>query len=327
MLKSWPRLYLFIVLMFSVAFPASAEFLNIPIVCGQGANALHGSLMIPSHKNKPPVVLIVAGSGPTDRDGNNASLNGKNDSLKMLAEELSIAGFATVRYDKRGVAASVSAAKSEDELRFQTYADDVEAWVNMLSADPRFSRVAIIGHSEGSTLGMLAAKKTNAAAYVSLAGPAQSASKILRVQLQGKLPPELAQMNETILKSLENGKTVTDVPAPLLALYRPSAQPYLISWFPVVPAEVIAQLKMPVAIFQGDHDIQVSVSEAEALAKAQPKAKLFIVKGMNHILKDVPLDSAKQVASYSNPDLLLNAEFLKELISFLRANLQSSSSN
>lgn len=304
-----------------VAGNASAEYLSTSIVCGEGNNALHGTLLVPGHKDRPPVILLISGSGPTDRDGNNPMLRGKNDSLKMLAEELAIAGFATVRFDKRGIGQSAAAARSEEELRFQTYVDDVEAWVKLLKGDTRFSRVAIIGHSEGSTIGMLAAKNTQVDAFVSLAGPGQSAARILRQQLRDRLPPELAQVNESILQSLERGQTYKDVPPTLLALYRPSVQAYLMSWLPIVPSEVIAQLTMPVAIFQGDHDIQVSVAEAMYLSKAQPKARVAVLKGMNHILKNVPLDNAQQVASYSDPNLLLDQELLKQLIAFLKQNL------
>lgn len=139
--------------------------------------------------------------------------------------------------------------------------------------------------------------------------------------MKDRLPPELAQINEAILANLEKGKTYADVPAPLLALYRPSVQNYLISWFPLVPSEVIAQLSMPIAIFQGEHDIQVSVAEAQALKKAQPKAQLFVIPGMNHILKNVPFNNAQQVSSYSDPNLLLDQEFLRQLIVFLKTNL------
>ncbi|MBC3882336.1 alpha/beta fold hydrolase [Undibacterium sp. LX40W] len=304
-----------------VAGNASAEYLSTSIVCGDGNNALYGTLLVPGHKERPPVVLLISGSGPTDRDGNNPMLRGKNDSLKMLAEELAIAGFASVRFDKRGIGESAIAARSEEELRFQTYVNDVEAWVKLLKADTRFSGVSIIGHSEGSTIGMLAAKNADVDAFVSLAGPGQSAARILRQQLKDRLPPELAQANESILQSLERGQTYKEVPPALLALYRPSVQAYLMSWFPIVPSEVIGQLKMPVAIFQGDHDIQVSVAEAMYLSKALPKARVAVIKGMNHILKNVPLDNAQQVASYSDPNLLLDQELLKQLITFLKQNL------
>ena len=297
---------------------ASAEFLRLALQIGEGDQALHGSLLMPMHKQKPPVVLIVAGSGATDRNGNSVGLPGKNNSLKMLAEELAIAGIASLRFDKRGVGESRMAGLSENDLRFQTYVADVESWLKLLIADERFSGVAVIGHSEGSTLGMLAAQKLAVKAYVSLAGPGQSAAKIIRAQLAGKLPPQLAEVSEDILTQLEKNKPVNEVPTPLLNLYRPSVQGYLMSWFPVVPSDEIRRLSMPVAIFQGDTDIQVGVSEAQLLAKAQPKAELHIVRGMNHILKQVPADMQEQVASYSNPDLPLDPVFVTPLVQFLK---------
>ncbi|MBI1835422.1 MAG: alpha/beta hydrolase, partial [Burkholderiales bacterium] len=143
-----------------------AEFLQLALRIGEGDQALHGSLLLPAHKQKPPVVLIIAGSGPTDRDGNSLGLPGKSNSLKMLAEELAIAGIATLRFDKRGVGESRMAGLFE-VLRFQTYVTDVESWLKLLIADERFSGVAVIGHSEGSTLGMLAVQNVKVQAYIS----------------------------------------------------------------------------------------------------------------------------------------------------------------
>lgn len=301
--------------------PARAEFVQTTITVGEGVNTLYGSLLVPGHKTKPPVVLIIAGSGPTDRDGNSPALPGKNNNLKMLAEELAIAGFASVRFDKRGIGESFAAGKAEEDLRFQTYVSDVQSWIQLLNKDPRFSGVAVLGHSEGSTLGIMALQNESVQAYVSVAGPAQSASKILRAQLANKLPPDLAKLNESILTSMEKTEFVKDVPAPLLALYRPSVQAYLMSWFPIVPADAIKKLAMPIAIFQGDTDIQVGVSQAVQLAQAQPKAELHVIKGMNHIMKTVPADNAQQIASYSDPNLVLDADFIKKLTSFLKRNL------
>lgn len=308
-------------LFFSLAHSAYAEFLQSTITVGEGVNTLYGSLLIPGHKTKPPVILLIAGSGPTDRDGNSAALSGKNNSLKMLAEELAIAGFASVRFDKRGVGESFAAGKTEEELRFQTYVGDVKTWIKSLKSDNRFGSVAVLGHSEGATLGLLASQTEAVQAYVSVAGPGQSAGKILRVQLADKLPPDLAKANENILSSLEKSEFVKDVPAPLLALYRPSVQNYLISWFPINPAQEIKKLSMPIAIFQGETDIQVSVSQAVLLAQAQPKAELFTIKGMNHILKTVPVNNSQQVASYSDPNLELTPEFVKKLVGFLTKTL------
>lgn len=309
---------LFLIPFLIVSLPAHAEFIQLALRIGDGDQALHGSLLLPMHKQKPPVVLMIAGSGATDRNGNSLGLPGKNNSLKMLAEELAIAGIASLRFDKRGVGESRMAGLSEQDLRFQTYVADVEAWLKLLMADDRFSGVAVIGHSEGATLGLMAVQNVAVKAYVSLAGPGQSASKILRTQLASKLPPQLAQVSEEILTQLEKNTPVAEVPAPLLALYRPSVQPYLMSWFPIVPSEEIRRLTMPVAIFQGDTDIQVAVSEAQLLAKAQPKAELFIVRGMNHILKQVSADMSEQVASYSDPNLTLDPVFVTPLVQFLK---------
>lgn len=279
---------------------------------------LAGTLQLPAFGDRVPVALIISGSGPTDRDGNSAGLPGPNNSLKMLAEALANAGVASLRYDKRGIAASTSAAAAESELRFDMYVDDAAAWVDKLKSDRRFSSVLVIGHSEGSLIGMLAAQRAQAGAFISIAGPAQSASAILRKQLAGKLTPELAVENEHILASLERGTPAGIVPVALGSLYRLGVQPYLISWFKYVPAERISALKMPLLIAQGTTDIQVGVEEAQALKAASPDAVLAIIPGMNHVLKLVPADMQKQVASYSDPALPIAPQLVAEIMNFIR---------
>ena len=282
-------------------------------------NALHSSLLLPKEMSKAvPVVLLLSGSGPTDRNGNSPMLPGKNNSLQMLAEGLAENGIASLRYDKRGVGESAKAMVSEADLRFETYVDDAVAWCEQLRKDRRFSAVIIAGHSEGSLIGMLAAKRCNAAGFISIAGAGRAAADILRTQLAGKLPPELATQSDAILKNLEAGKTTDDPPAALAALYRSSVQPYLISWFRYDPAKSIAALTVPVLIVQGTTDLQVSVDDAKRLAAANPKAKLLLIEGMNHVLKEVPPDREKQMASYSDPKLLLAPDFLAGVVEFVR---------
>jgi pimeloyl-ACP methyl ester carboxylesterase len=282
-------------------------------------NALHSTLLLPKEMAKPvPVVLILSGSGPTDRNGNSPMLPGKNNSLLMLAEGLASNGIASLRYDKRGVGESAKAMTAEADLRFETYVDDAVAWCEQLRNDKRFSAVIIAGHSEGSLIGMLAAKRCNAAGFVSIAGAGRAAGDILRTQLAGKLPPELATQSDAILKNLEAGKTTENPPAELAALYRASVQPYLISWFRYDPAKSIAALTVPVLIVQGTTDLQVSVDDAKRLAAANAKAKLLIVEGMNHVLKEVSPDREKQMASYSDPNLRLAPEFLTGVVEFAR---------
>src|SRR5690606_11236335 len=117
-----------------------------------------------------PVVLIIAGSGPTDRDGNSPLLPGQNNSLRLLAEGLAQRGIATLRYDKRGIAESANAELREADLRFNTYVDDAAALLSRLHDDARFSRVSVVGHSEGALIAVMAAQKAAVDAIVSIAG-------------------------------------------------------------------------------------------------------------------------------------------------------------
>lgn len=292
-----------------------------PITLDTLTGTLHGSLWLPAAAgaDRLPVVLIIAGSGPTDRDGNSAALPGPNHSLKLLAQALAEGGWASLRFDKRGVAESSPAGPREADLRFETYVQDAAAWLRLLRADGRFGTLVVLGHSEGSLLAMLAAKEVPVDGLVSLAGPAAGASTVLRTQLAGKLPPPLAARNEAVLQSLERGQTVADPPPELAALYRPSVQPYLISWFRHEPKAVLTGLRMPVLVLQGDTDIQVSVADAQALQAARPGVEMSIIPGMNHVLKAVPADLPSQLASYSNPTLPLAPALVPRLLQFLGA--------
>jgi uncharacterized protein len=282
---------------------------------------LEGTLQLPEvSTSRVPVALIIAGSGPTDRNGNITVLPGGNQNLKMLAQALADAGVASVRYDKRGIAASKAAAPSkESDLRFDHYVNDATAWAERLKADPRFSALVVIGHSEGSLIGMLAAQRAHANGFVSLSGAGQGALDILRKQVAANYPPPLAAQGERIMDALKKGQTVDDVPPALAAAFRPSIQPYLISWFNYKPADIIAALKMPVLIIQGDTDIQVGVEQAQLLKAARPDAALLIVPGMNHVLKLVPADMQKQGASYTDPTLPLAPQLVTAVAQFAQA--------
>lgn len=300
----------------ATAQPAATQDLaSEPVTLDTPTGTIHGTLVNPAGEGPHPVALLIAGSGPTDRDGNNALLPGPNDSLKLLAQALAARGIASLRYDKRGIAESAAAAPSEADLRFETYAEDAAAWVRQLRDDDRFTSVTVIGHSEGSLIGMLAADEADA--FVSVAGIARPASDVLRTQLRTQLPPDLWDESERILATLKAGETTTDVPQAIFALYRPSVQPYLISWLRYDPAEKIARLDVPVLIAQGTTDIQVGLGEAEALKQAQPEAELLIIEGMNHVLKPVPADPAQQQASYSDPTLPVVPELVERIARFI----------
>ena len=307
------------VLLLLAAGLVSAQTTEEHIALETPTGRIAGTLQLPAAgEGKPRVALIIAGSGPTDRDGNNPLIPGRNDSLRMLAVALAEEGIATLRYDKRGVAASLPAGSTESELRFENYVEDAAAWIGKLKADPRFGSVAVIGHSEGSLIGMLAAQQGGAAAFVSIAGIADGPSVILRKQLAAKLPPELNTESERILAALVGGNTVEQVPPALMTLYRPSVQPYMISWFKYVPSQRIAALTMPVLIAQGNTDIQVEVAQAYGLHRAKPDATLAIIPGMNHIFKHVRADPALQAAAYSDPSLPVSPLLVKAVSDFLK---------
>ncbi len=290
-----------------------------PIELDTETGGIKGTLTTPAGASKTPVVVIISGSGPTDRDGNTPAPSGRNDSLKLLAAALESQGIASVRYDKRGVAGSVKAARQESDLRIEDYVQDASSWAVKLAADARFSGVVILGHSEGSLIGMLAAQSSPVRGFISIAGPAEKAAVILRRQLHGRLPPDLDARNEALLSALEAGRTSGDVPSALMALYRPSVQPYLISWFKYSPAQELTKLTAPCLIVQGSTDIQVDVSAAQALHSARKECELKVIPGMNHVLKMVAADRGKQVASYGDPTLPLAPELTKALEQFFSA--------
>ncbi|WP_413792138.1 MULTISPECIES: alpha/beta hydrolase [unclassified Pseudomonas] len=295
---------------------AQATVLQRPISLDTGNGELFGSLLLPKSDTPVPVVLIISGSGPTDRDGNNPE-GGRNDSLKRLAWVLARHNIASVRYDKRGVAASLAATPDERNLSVGAYVADAVAWSHMLAADPRLGPLILLGHSEGALIASLAAPQANAAAVISLSGSARPIDQVLRQQLSNRLPPPLMLRSNELLDSLKAGRVDPNVPAQLQVIFRPSVQPYLISLFRQDPARAFAALKMPALIIQGSNDIQVSVEDARQLKAAKPDADLALIEGMNHVMRIVPNDVKRQLASYKDPNLPLAAELGTRILRFI----------
>lgn len=285
------------------------------IILETATGQIKGTLLLPVTKtSKMPVVLIIAGSGPTDRNGNNTMMT--NNSLKLLAEGLLEKGIASVRYDKRGVAQSASAVVQESDLRFETYIKDVQDWINLLKSDKRFTGITILGHSEGSLIGMIAAQNKEVAKFISLAGIGSAAGEVIREQLKSQ-PPVVLDQSLPIIERLEKGETVSNVPQMLYSLFRPSVQPYMISWFKYNPKKEIAKLNKPILIVQGTTDIQVSISEAQKIATAAKNAQIEIIDGMNHVLKDSPIDRQQNIQTYTNPTLPLSTTLIKIISEFI----------
>lgn len=276
---------------------------------------IEGTLLVPDSEDKIPVALMIAGSGPTDRDGNQPAM--MNDSLKMLTTDLLKSEVATLRYDKRGVGKSIDAGSNEANLRFEHYISDAEAWIDWLDRDTRFSSVFVIGHSEGSLVGSVAAQGKNVDGFISIAGPGRAMDKLLKDQLKFQ-PPEIWGRSLPIIDKLAQGETVRDIAPVFYPLFRPSVQPYLISCMRYNPCREIAKLTIPVLIVQGTTDIQVGEADARLLAESNSKAELKMIAGMNHILKEADSNRMKNIQTYNQTELPIKADVVEAIVGFVR---------
>ena len=278
---------------------------------------LHGTLILTGNDSPAPVVLILAGSGPVDRDGN---LPGRpNDSLKLLAHGLADRGIGSLRIDKRGVGESREVDLREEDLRFSTYVDDAISWLNVVAAYHNVSSIFILGHSEGSLVATLAVQKEKSVAgLVLLAGPGAPAAQIIARQLAAtKVAPVLQAESKRISDSLVRGVAVQDVPPQLDALYRPSLQNYLMSWLPLDPVAELTRVTCPVLIVQGTTDVQITTDDAHRLQAAAPRASLVVIDGMNHVLKNAPEDRDLNLATYKDPHLPLASGLIPAITAFV----------
>jgi len=279
---------------------------------------LGGMLTIPHQPiSTDTAVLIIGGSGPTDRDGNQAMM--QNNSLRFLAEGWSDSGFSVLRIDKRGVGASASAAVQEADIRFTDFVADAVAWGHELQAHG-YLNLVLAGHSEGALIAALAAQQLSGVIGVlSLSGAGRPAAEVIRSQLMNQ-PKEVQEWAFPVLDSLVQGKQVPEVSPWLWTLFRPSVQPYLISWFALDPADELARLEVPVLVAQGDQDLQVTMEDAEILAQANKLAVLASITGMNHVLKQViEGDVQDNVKSYTDPLRPIHPELLQRTLMFLNS--------
>lgn len=303
------------VLLLAGAAAAGEQDVSIP----GGKAPLYGTLLMPEAPGTVPAVLLLPGSGPTDRDGNAAALGVTPGTYKLIAEGLAAHGIASLRIDKRGIGESAAAMAGEADLRFDTYVDDAVAWGRFLKAQPHVGCTFILGHSEGALIGALAAAKLPVCGFISVSGTAQKAGDVILRQT-GNAPPAVAAQIRQNVADLEQGKTVADVPPQLMALFRPSVQPYLISWFKVDPQAAIAAVKAPVLVMQGTTDLQVRVEDGKLLAAAHPGSTFILLENTNHVLKTAPADRAANIATYADPALPLAPGVMPALIAFIDRN-------
>lgn len=277
---------------------------------------LNGTLYTPIKQSKKTnLVILIAGSGPTDRDGNQKMM--PNNSLKLLAEAVANNGIAVYSYDKRIFAQMAAGKLDEASLSFDNFIDDAKAVLLYFKNQKKYHTITIAGHSEGALIGMVAANG-NADAYISIAGAGRPIDEVLLEQI-GKQAPFLKEEVEKDFATLKSGNTFELKNQMLATLFRASVQPYMISWIKYNPQTEIKKLHIPTLLINGDKDIQVSVNDAQLLYQAKSDAQLKIISNMNHIFKEIKGDDTENKASYTNPDLPIN----KELPSVLTAFIQS----
>lgn len=275
---------------------------------------INGTLLTPNSKEKIPLVILIPGSGPTDRNGNNVSM--KNNSLKFLAEQLTKENIAVYRYDKSVLSFTKEDKGKIDSLTFETFINEARSVITYFKNTNNYSKIIVAGHSQGSLVGMIAAQNT-ADAFISLEGAGRTIDKILVEQISLQAP-FLKEETQRVLTELKNGKTVEEFNPMLISLFNKSVQPFLISWIRYDPQVEIKKLTVPVLIINGSKDIQVTISDAKLLNEANDNSQLEIIEGMNHIFKEIKGELNENMLSYSNPDLPVMTALSKIISTFVK---------
>jgi uncharacterized protein len=268
-----------------------------------------------------PMLLILPGSGPTDRDGNN-SLGITAASYKMLADALATRHISTLRADKRGQFGSKAAVADANAVTINDYAKDAKSWIDVVRSRAPRKCVWLLGHSEGGLIALQAARgNKRVCGVILLATPGRRLGDVFREQFRSN-PANAPIMHDALrtIDGLEAGQRV-DVSAMHPALQRffgSAVQGFLIDLFAKDPAEMAAKIRVPTLVVQGERDIQVTVADARALVRKRPDAELFLIPAMTHVLKDAETrDRASIMATYSNPSLPVSALLVEAITSFI----------
>lgn len=267
---------------------------------------------------KGPAVLVIAGSGPTDRDGNGPAI--ATDLYRQLAFGLAGAGYRVLRYDKRGVGDSSALLRREEDLRFDQYVDDALTALADLRAREDISNVILAGHSEGASVAIRAGGRGKVEGLVLLAGPGRRLNEVLSDQFRAmNLPDATLAKVLSILSTVAAGGQVRDVPKALRMAFRPSVQPFLASEFAVDPARELGRLTTPTLLLQGTRDLQVGTEDLAALRSSRPDAQVVTLLDANHMFKAAPAERAANFALYRDRRAPLHPGLLPAMVKFIEA--------
>lgn len=274
---------------------------------------IDGTLLLPKGETPEHLAIIIAGSGPTDRNGNQNFM--KNNSLKKLAQDLTKNGIATFRYDKRTVK-QIKQNKIDNNTRFDDFIMDAIAVLDYFKSQGTFKDITIIGHSQGSLIGMVAAQQ-GADKFVSIAGAGQTIDEVITYQISQNAPGLVEDTKKTFAV-LKTGKTTTDFHPMLASFFSLDIQPFIISWMAYNPQEEIKKLNIPVLLLNGTKDLQVAVDEAHLLKEASPAATLDIIENVNHIMFVIEGDEMENLKSYNESSRAISRDVTKSITSFIK---------
>ena len=277
--------------------------------------AIDAVLTTPPDVERPPVVLLIAGTGSTDHDGNGPQI--KPATLKKLSEQLVARKIATLRYDKRGAGGWKSEFGRPEDFRFKDYVDDAAALVNYLRGSGKFSQVTVAGHSEGGLVAILTARRVPIDRLVLLVTAARRQGDLVKAQLEKKqIPPDVLQPIVNAIDAIMAGQIV-DPPPQGLAI-APSMQPGIASAFTEDPIDPLKLIERPTLIIGGGRDRQVARLDFLALSAASPLAKTLWLPDMNHVLVDVT-DENDDLAAYNQPERALDPVLIDTVANFVLA--------
>ncbi len=305
---------LILILLLIALFSFQIEKHNKAVIETEGG-FLHGTLLPSPQGKDAPLALILAGSGTTDRDGNASSGGMRNDSLKWLAYQLQDRGIASLRYDKRTAGESAKTF-SGDNLTFDDFVTDAVAALGYLKS-LGYDNIYIIGHSQGSLVGLLAAEREPVSGFVSLSGAGQPIDRILENQFKN-LSVSLAEESSRITDNLRNKTPVEAMSEEAKKFFSTENQDFLLSWMAYDPAAEAAKLSIPLLFIGGTTDIQVPTSELDLFSKKIPQESFLVIENMNHVLKNAPLNRKENLKRYTDPSYRLSAELEEALVKFIR---------
>ena len=296
------------------SFCFGQDFVETELKIPTNFETIQGNLIHVSSIEKTPLVIIIPGSGPTDRDGNNVKM--KNNSLKYLAEGLASENISSYRYDKSVLSFGIDTKAKVDSLKFETFTEEAKSVILHFKNSNKYTEIIVAGHSQGSLVGLIASQE-HVSKFISIAGPGRPLDVILAEQIEKQAPFLLDETNRVLLE-LKQGKIVEEFNLMLNSLFNKSVQPFLMSWLKYNPQNEIKKLTIPTLIINGSKDLQVNIIDAELLSKAYPNSELKIIENMNHVFKEIKGDMTENMNSYANPELPIMPELISVISAFIK---------